>query len=58
MINLLMGNVPTSCKGELNMINVSHLNLSTTSVSELMVDSEKVIHVQLKNPLELSLIHI
>lgn len=56
MINLLMGNVPTSCKGELNMINVSHLNLSTTSVSELMVDSEKVIHVQLKNPLEHALL--
>ncbi|MGM8214305.1 cyclic-di-AMP-binding protein CbpB [Bacillaceae bacterium W0354] len=38
------------------MIDLSGLNLSTTTVSELMIDSEKVIHVQLKNPLEHALL--
>jgi len=38
------------------MINLTDLRIESTKVSELMVDSEKVIHVQLQNPLEHALL--
>lgn len=38
------------------MLNLADFNLSSTTVKELMIDAEKVIHVQLKNPLEHALL--